>query len=115
MGCCDGLRRRVDAAARRIAGGVRGLSSAAILSERPGGDVFGERSRLCFGEPGRTAPCDRLGLGLVCRACGCLAMAKIRVASEACPLGKWGAVPPERAFSGAGPRGSRALMEPPQV
>lgn len=30
-----------------------------------------------------------------CRKCGCSTWAKLRMASEACPLGKWGAVPPK--------------------
>jgi len=30
-----------------------------------------------------------------CRKCGCSTWAKLRMATEACPLGKWGAVPAE--------------------
>lgn len=115
MGCCDGLRRGVYQAAGTIGGGIRGLSRAAMLSELPSRDALADRTRQCFGGPGRSAPCERLGLGLVCRACGCLAMAKVRVASEECPLGKWGAAAPEHATKGVRNGTPRAPLRPPDM
>ena len=115
MGCCDGFRRGVHRAAGTIGGGMRGLSRAALLSEVPGRAVLADRARRCFGEPGRSAPCEMLQFGLVCRACGCLAVAKVRVASEACPLGKWGVALPERPFAGQRPGRSLAPVRPPDM
>lgn len=89
MGCCDGVRAGAAKAASSLGYGVRGLSKAVTFSDRPPVEVIVERARACFGDPGRGPPCDRLGWGLVCRECGCLAAAKIRVGSEECPLGKW--------------------------
>lgn len=113
MPCCDGLRGRVAVAARTIGGGLRGLSSAALGSEPPGSATLAERALQCFGTLGRKAPCSRLGMGLVCRACGCLAMAKIRVASQACPLGRWGRVSSQFPEAGRRSASNRVTMRPP--
>ena len=92
MSCCSDRRRGLAGAWQTIARGSRGLSRAVTLQDLPEPAVLAERVRACFGEAGRTAACDRLAWGLTCRACGCLAIAKIRLASEQCPLGKWGPV-----------------------
>ena len=115
MGCCDGVRRGVHRAAGTMGNGIRGLSRAAMRADLPAWDTLAERSRECFGERGRSAPCAMLGLGLFCRACGCLAMAKVRVASEACPLGKWREAFPERSLAEGPYGGSRATVRPPDV
>lgn len=115
MGCCDGLGRRVRLAGATIAGGVQGLSRAAMLSEPPSPGILAQRARQCFGDPDGRAQCNRLSMGLVCRECGCLAVAKIRVASEACPLGRWGAEASVRPQPPQARQGSRRPIEPPQV
>jgi hypothetical protein len=41
-----------------------------------------------------------------CRKCGCSTWAKLRMATEACPLGKWKAIPPPSAAAPAEPLGA---------
>jgi hypothetical protein len=115
MCCCDGLRRRMATAARTIGGGASGLTKAALDLEPTSRAVVAGRVRQCFGVPHEVAPCDRLGMGLVCRECGCLAMAKIRVASQSCPLGKWGFVATKRQMPRDEVWEPRATVRPPDV
>ena len=115
MPCCDGVGRRWQSAADRISGGIRGLTSAALGTEPPGTEVLAERSAQCFGVPGFSSACPALGMSALCRVCGCLAMAKIRVASQECPLGKWGAVLPRLGATVARGRGATATVRPPDM
>jgi hypothetical protein len=77
--CCPGKLRR----------GLVGLTTAAARLDPVPVDQLRRRHALCLGAGGRPA-CERLVLGSVCSACHCLVAAKVRVASERCPLGKWG-------------------------
>lgn len=53
-----------------------------------------ERRSICRG-------CDRFDAEAdMCRECGCYLAAKVRMASEACPLGKWPAVAATKAKCG---------------
>lgn len=115
MGCCEQKRERGPGAVKSLGEGVRGLIRAAARVEYPGDQVVASRARHCVGNGQGEVPCGSLGGGLVCLQCGCLAMAKIRVASEACPLGKWGAVPAVRDRSGPSPSSRRLPIGPPQV
>lgn len=115
MGCCDHTRHAVASTGRTIASGMGGLTIAALHLETPSRAVLAGRALRCFGIPGQVPPCERLAMGMVCRECGCLAMAKIRVASQECPLGKWGAVPPERAVAGGLTRRHAVPVRPPDM
>lgn len=76
--------------AQRIARGAIGLTKAALGMERADDATIATRYALCMA-------CDKHAIG-VCTACGCLCAAKARVASEACPDGKWQATePPQNA------------------
>ena len=68
----------------KIAHGAAGLAKAAIGLERASDEAIGDRTRLCHA-------CDKYRHGF-CGQCGCLIAAKVRVGSEACPVGKWSAV-----------------------
>ena len=92
-GCCSGGRRRPRPTTDSITRGLRGLAMATARLQLPNNEVLAFRRHQCFGDSDKGAPCDRLAMGALCKECGCLAAAKIRVASEACPLGKWPAVP----------------------
>jgi hypothetical protein len=115
MTCCNGLGQRVRGRVNVVRGGVRGLVRAALGTEPPDSRVLAKRGSLCFGVSGQIGPCEKLGIGLVCKECGCLAMAKIRVASEACPLGKWGPEPPIGSNPSVDRPGPRLPVGPPQV
>jgi len=115
MGCCDRLRRGIASATNTIGRGAGGLAKAALDLEPPPRAVLAGRAFQCFGAPGQSAPCERLGAGLLCLECGCLAFAKIRVASQECPLGKWGAVPPVQAVAVARGQEFPAMVRPPEV
>jgi len=73
----------------RIAHGASGLAKAALGIERADDATIAERYALCM-------TCDRNALG-VCTECGCLCAAKMRVAGEACPEGKWQATAQARS------------------
>lgn len=100
--------------AHTLRSGARGLSMAAMSLDRPNDQTIATRAQTCFGVSGTIAPCDRLGLGFMCRDCGCLVAAKIRVASEVCPLGKWPAVPPVGSTHGGHGQGetNRPVVPP---
>ena len=72
----------------RITHGAIGLTKAALGRERADDATIATRYALCMA-------CDKHAIG-VCTACGCLCAAKVRVASEACPDGKWHATEPPR-------------------
>ncbi len=78
-GCCRG----------RLAHGATGLAKAALGLDAASEHVRASREATCFGVSGQAPPCDRVRWGGICSACDCLIPAKIRVASESCPLGKW--------------------------
>jgi hypothetical protein len=65
---------------------------SALRVDRTPDDVAHRRRVLCEGD-GSRPPCERLTLGAICSACGCIARAKVLVAGESCPLGKWSAAP----------------------
>jgi hypothetical protein len=72
--------------------GVVGLAKATLHIDRTPEMAIKHRLRICW-ECDRSEPC----LGIVgkkcqCAACGCIIRAKVVVASEACPIGRWGAV-----------------------
>lgn len=99
----------------RVARGANGLAKSVLRLEVPSRTDLAGRALLCFGIPGQVPPCERLGMGLVCMECGCLAMAKIRVASQECPLGKWGAVDAVARAAETRPVKSRAPVGPPDM
>ena len=68
----------------KIVHGAAGLAKAALGLERANDEVIADRTRLCHA-------CDKYRHGF-CGQCGCLIAAKVRVGSEACPVGKWSAV-----------------------
>ena len=74
---------------KRIAHGAIGLTKATLGIERSDDATIAARYALCMA-------CDRHAIGL-CTACGCLCAAKVRVAGEACPEGKWSAAPARQA------------------
>jgi hypothetical protein len=115
MSCCGRTRISGAVVARRLANGASGLAKAALHLQTPPGSVVAGRALQCFGSSGQVPPCERLGVGLVCLECGCLAMAKIRVASQECPLGKWGAVLPGPAATVASGREPSAMVRPPNM
>jgi hypothetical protein len=65
----------------RLTHGASGLAKAALGIDRADDATIATRYALCMA-------CDRHAIGL-CTACGCLCAAKVRVAGEACPEGKW--------------------------
>lgn len=74
---------------QRMAHGATGLAKAAMGLDRADDATIATRYALCMA-------CDRHAIGL-CTACGCLCAAKVRVAGEACPEGKWSASPASQA------------------
>lgn len=74
---------------QRVAHGAAGLAKAALGMERSDDATIAARYALCMA-------CDRHALG-VCTACGCFCAAKVRVAGEACPQGKWQATAQARS------------------
>jgi len=115
MGCCNGIHRKLGSAARAVGDGASGLARAALGIESPSRAAIAGRALQCFGAVGQSAPCERLGAGLLCMECGCLAIAKVRVASQECPLGKWGAVRPKSVSPGAFGQRPRATARPPDM
>ena len=94
MGCgCDGVKKIVD--------GVTGLAKAALGVGAAAPEVAKFRRDVCRGCEHATRNADprfAVNGGLTtlsqCRECSCLIGAKTKLAGEACPLNKWGAVPP---------------------
>lgn len=88
MGCCgDNIRR--------LAHGATGLakSLAGVDLARPA--TIEARRMLCRACP-HAKPCKRNPQRkCTCELCGCLLTHKTRLASEACPVGKWAAVAAE--------------------
>ena len=64
-----------------IVHGAAGLAKAAIGLERASEEAIRERNRICH-------VCEHYRRGF-CAKCGCLIVAKVRVASEVCPVKKW--------------------------
>lgn len=73
----------------KLARGVKGLAKAAAGVDRAPDDVIAQRQATC-------SACEQGAGRALCGVCGCLLAAKLRVASESCPLDppKWGATPP---------------------
>lgn len=65
----------------KIVHGAAGLAKAAMGLERASEETIRTRSLIC-----RTCEHYRHGF---CAKCGCMIAAKVRVASEACPLHRW--------------------------
>ena len=74
----------------RTALGAAGRFLASGFAPTPP-DILAEREATCRACPEWDA--EALNATGRCRKCGCLTWAKIRMATEACPLGKWQAVP----------------------
>jgi hypothetical protein len=75
-GCCGGQAANMVA---QVIGSIRrwAKSGFAMASK----EVVKERTAICKG-------CDKLK-GLRCDECGCVIAAKVRLATEKCPLAKW--------------------------
>lgn len=80
-----------------IVNGVIGMAKAVTGIELPEHAEHEKRREICAACPSNVpnplpvfADVQRLR---ACKECDCIVGAKIRVASEACPLGKWPAVP----------------------
>jgi hypothetical protein len=73
--------------------GAAGIAKAALGIDRPDDSTIAARRAICRGCE-HAEPCP-LNIGRKCRCalCGCVLRAKTAVASEACPAGKWPAVP----------------------
>jgi hypothetical protein len=80
-GCCGG--------GRSVAHGIAGLTKAALRLDRAPFEDIRSRAAICVGADGQKGACEMLQWGLICSKCNCLVTAKIRVASERCPLDKW--------------------------
>jgi hypothetical protein len=65
---------------RLILGGAK-LLKAELGIDAADKDVIESRKQTCLG-------CDRYNFG-VCEECGCFCAAKVKLASEKCPIGKW--------------------------
>ena len=76
-----------------VAHGVAGLAKAALQIDRTPPSLMELRVRQCVGHPtgGEDAiePCPAFKAGFFCEDCGCIVAAKLRVASETCPRGRW--------------------------
>lgn len=73
---------------QRVRDGVKGLGKAAFRIDAAPADIEADRLAICGG-------CDqnKVGsLGRYCGLCTCYIRAKVKIASEKCPDGKWGPV-----------------------
>ncbi len=70
----------------KAAHGAAGLVRAAVaVTTGIGGvplEVLNDRVRAC-------KSCEHYGVGWTCAKCGCVLAAKLKLAAEACPIGKW--------------------------
>lgn len=69
---------------RKFTTGVRGATAAILQTDPVDRAVRLSRESECH-------QCPQRGR-MMCRKCGCVIAAKIRVASESCPIGRWTAV-----------------------
>lgn len=67
---------------KRIVHGVAGLAKAALGLDKASEETIGHRRAICH-------DCDQRTRWWVCKKCDCVLEAKMRVASEECPLRKW--------------------------
>jgi len=79
-----GIRTR--AGARRIAHGAAGLAKAAAGLGKADGNVMMRRWAMC--DSCRHAE-KFAGIVQTCGICHCMLRAKIRLADESCPIGRW--------------------------
>jgi len=66
--------------------GLVGLAKSHLGIDRSSDDLIAHRWQICSTHATGPHRCCNAGL---CTACGCHISAKIRIASEACPLGRW--------------------------
>jgi hypothetical protein len=69
-----------------IAKGAKGVGKALARIDRPTDELIEQRTEKCQACPEAVL---RLGMLKQCRICKCATWAKIRNASEHCPLGNW--------------------------
>lgn len=70
---------------RRIAHGAAGLAKVAAGADRADKATVTARLAVC-------GDCEQGAGRRLCGACGCVIKVKVRLASEACPEGKWPAI-----------------------
>ena len=73
-------------AARRMVRGTVGLAKAAIGVDRADGITMIKRWAVC---ESCTSAVKTAGVVQTCALCHCMLHAKIRIAHERCPAGKW--------------------------
>jgi hypothetical protein len=76
MSCCH-----------KISNGFTGLAKAAIGNDRAPSDKVKSRRTICLKCPQAVVFSEVLPIR--CKSCGCILMAKTRIAGEKCPEGKW--------------------------
>ncbi len=86
MGCtnCGGIIHGATGLVRAAIASVTGVGGVTLA-------VLNERVRVCMA-------CEHYGAGWTCAECGCILNAKLKLADESCPIGKWQAEKnPDRA------------------
>jgi hypothetical protein len=76
--------------------GATGIAKAIVGADRADADTIKARAEACRCCPNHARgskfadqPCKDVAWNSVCTGCSCLLVAKIRLASETCPAGKW--------------------------
>ncbi|MCC7205583.1 MAG: hypothetical protein IT441_10920 [Phycisphaeraceae bacterium] len=82
----EGGNEGVAAGHGSVVRGLVGLAKSHLGIDRSPDDLIARRWQVCSSNATGPHRCCDAGL---CTACGCHISAKIRIASEACPLGKW--------------------------
>jgi hypothetical protein len=75
--------------AANLAGAVARAATAAVTGAPVLADEATAAARLAV-----CGPCDQRTEGGRCAGCGCWIVAKTRIATETCPLGRWPEPPP---------------------